>query len=597
LTTTFVDPTLDVTYHYDEEDGAFDCGNLVSIPVGHLTRVVESSVTTTYCYDVRGNVVQKRQVQGAQTDTTTYAYTLADRLSQVTYPSGTVVQYTRNNLGQITSVTSIPSGGSVQTLVSNVTYLPFGPVSGYTLGNGQVVSRNYDANYQLADLTSPNFNLHFTRDVMGDITSLGKATGVPTALETYTYDPLYRLTGVLDSQGNVVESYTYNKTGDRLSKASTGGLATGTYGYQPGTHWLTSIGSAARSYDLNGNTTGNATGGQSFGFGYDGRNRLIVAQANNVTVGAYTYNALGERVAKATTSPQVNERFVYDEDYLILGEYGTSSRDYVWMDELPIAILDGSGPTSSVNFVVADGLGTPRSVANSSGIQIWNWTYQDDPFGEKSPTSMSSFLFNPRFLGQYYDGETGLTYNINRYYDAGIGRYAQTDPIALAGGSSTYAYVGGNPLSYIDPLGLKYAESWAAGGAIAGGTIVAGGSVVVDVYTGGLNIAATGPEIAGGSAIGGGIGYVLGSALDWATGNTQQSTGLPPGYWPADTGAAEWGRRTGVGAREGKGRFHGIKQGCPGSKATDVFGVDPKTGDVVDPTGEVVGNLDDVKSK
>jgi hypothetical protein len=74
-------------------------------------------------------------------------------------------------------------------------------------------------------------------------------------------------------------------------------------------------------------------------------------------------------------------------------------------------------------------------------------------------------------------------------------------------------------------------------------------------------------------------------------------TGLPPGYWPADTGAAEWGRRTGVGAREGKGRFHGIKQGCPGSKATDVFGVDPKTGDVVDPTGEVVGNLDDVKSK
>lgn len=90
---------------------------------------------------------------------------------------------------------------------------------------------------------------------------------------------------------------------------------------------------------------------------------------------------------------------------------------------------------------------------------------------------------------------------------------------------------------------------------------------------------------------------MLGSALDWATGNAQQSTGLPPGYWPADAGASAWGRRAGVGAREGKGRFHGIKQKCPGSKATDVFGVNPNTGEVVDPTGEVVGTLDDVKSK
>ncbi|WP_281850420.1 DUF6531 domain-containing protein [Dyella sp. GSA-30] len=303
LTLSFADATLNVAYHYDEGNGVTGCSNITTSSIGRVSRVVENNVTTTYCYDDRGNVIQKRQVQGAQTDTTTYAYTLADRLSQITYPSGTVVQYARNTLGQITSVTTTPSGGTAQTVVSNVTYLPFGPVSSYTLGNGQVVGRNYDANYQLMDLTSPNFNLHFTRDVMGDIASLDNASGVPTPIETYTYDPLYRLTGVLDSQGNAVETYTYNKTGDRLSKASTGGLATGTYGYQSGTHWLTSIGTAARSYDLNGNTTGNATGGQAFGFGYDGRNRLTVAQANNVTVGAYTYNVLGERVAKVTTSP------------------------------------------------------------------------------------------------------------------------------------------------------------------------------------------------------------------------------------------------------------------------------------------------------
>jgi hypothetical protein len=54
-----------------------------------------------------------------------------------------------------------------------------------------------------------------------------------------------------------------------------------------------------------------------------------------------------------------------------------------------------------------------------------------------------------------------LCYNWHRFYDPSTGRYITADPIGLAGGLNLYAYVAGNPVNAVDPIGLAH---WEVGG-------------------------------------------------------------------------------------------------------------------------------------
>uniref|UniRef100_UPI000A9BB944 RHS repeat-associated core domain-containing protein n=1 Tax=Pantoea sp. A4 TaxID=1225184 RepID=UPI000A9BB944 len=59
--------------------------------------------------------------------------------------------------------------------------------------------------------------------------------------------------------------------------------------------------------------------------------------------------------------------------------------------------------------------------------------------------------------GQYEDRETGLHYNLFRYYDPQVGRFTTPDPIGVLGGTNLYQYAP-NPNGWVDPLGLSFLE-------------------------------------------------------------------------------------------------------------------------------------------
>ena len=137
---------------------------------------------------------------------------------------------------------------------------------------------------------------------------------------------------------------------------------------------------------------------------------------------------------------------IQDGQLLAEADAGTQkiTRQYIWLGQKPVAYLFGD----KGYYVHTDNLDTPQVLTDSQQKVVW--TTQTYPFEQYS----GSIAFNLRYPGQYFDDETGLHYNGHRYYDPNTGRYITSDPIGLAGGLNTYAYVGNDPIGSIDPDGL-----------------------------------------------------------------------------------------------------------------------------------------------
>ncbi len=133
-----------------------------------------------------------------------------------------------------------------------------------------------------------------------------------------------------------------------------------------------------------------------------------------------------------------------------LNTSGVLVREYIWLNGEPLAQIDKPGGSEAVLYLHTDHLATSRFASNSAGSVVWIW--DSGAFGKEVPTGTATV--NLRFPGQYFDSETTLFYNWNRYYNPATGRYISSDPVGLAVGLATYNYASVSPVMQTDPSGL-----------------------------------------------------------------------------------------------------------------------------------------------
>ncbi len=325
-----------VTYLYDV------CTN----GVGRLCRMIDESGIADYSYDVRGNLVTQTTTLDGYAKTTSYAYNGADQLIQMTYPSGRIIDYIRNVLGQIESVTTTQNNVS-ETLSSTQDYEPFGSMDSMVYGNNLVHSRSYDMDYRLSELLTVNGNTH--QNLIYDYDAANNITGITDSVNTASsqvlgYDELNRLTDAIGLYGDL--NYTHDEVGNRLSE--TQDTVIETYSYDVNSHHLSQTDNGVTvsyNYDANGNTTSNT----NYDFVYGDNNRLKEVQVLGSPIATYTYNGRGERSKKVA---QDTTYFLYDQTGLLISELdsnGDVQVEYVYLNGQPLAMMTGGSSGGNTN--------------------------------------------------------------------------------------------------------------------------------------------------------------------------------------------------------------------------------------------------------
>jgi RHS repeat-associated protein len=438
--------------------------------VGRITGITDASGSIAWTYDALGRITQETKTTASVAYTVGYAYDADGNVTQITYPSGRIVTYARDSLGRISGVTTKKDASSATvTLASDVAYQPFGPLQSLTYGNGLTLWKTFTSDYLLdvllvEDPSIPQDIISRAHTRTDDLNLTNIWDNVSsTRNESYWYTATNRLQNADGIWGAL--TYYYDGVGNRTHEILDDGTSTTTsvLGYPSGSNRVASVthgSTTVRSFthDGAGNITADDRAGTVYDYRYNKRGRLDQVSVGTQVRADYVYDAL-ERLALRTTqnmTPSGTTPYVYDRAGRLLveaGPTGTTFREYVWLDGMPLALVaDVDTSTPKLWFVHADHLERPIKMTDETKAVVWDAVYR--PFGEvHSITGTASN--NLRFPGQYFLIEAGLHYNWHRHYDPTLGRYLQTDPLEFVDGPSVYAYANSAPAVKADPDGRQ----------------------------------------------------------------------------------------------------------------------------------------------
>jgi RHS repeat-associated protein len=449
---TYSDGTPTVSY-------AYDAG-------GNVTSVTDATGTRTMSYDADGALIRSAG-PGAGAFTYTYAPDEANLTSR-TYPDGTALTYGYNSAAQITSMTD----GSAKTTYA---YDPAGNLSSAVLPDGVTESRTYNDNGQLTGIADAKGSttldagaLTLNADGQPAQASITQ-NGTAQSPWYYTYDPAGRLACACQTSaspsacttataGNET-TWTYDKTGNMLTKASPG--TSTSYAYNADeqvTH--TTAGSTVTSYayDADGDlrTAGAAT------YAYNGAGELSQAITSGSTF-TYTYDATGD-LSGDSKNGTLQQTAVWDlNNPLPQVAEQTSATGATTADLLynPDATLNVMTTTAGADYATTNWLGSVTGLINSSGSQVSSTTYT--PYGNPATTGTPASPIG--YAGSYaLPGSGGLDDMNARDYSPANGTFTTVDPM-LANTSQPYAYASDSPVAETDLSGA--CPSWLPCGLIS----------------------------------------------------------------------------------------------------------------------------------
>jgi RHS repeat-associated protein len=510
---SFTDGTPTANYYYDgATPSACSPALNPSYPIGRRTAMCDAVGMEAWGYDRMGRMAVDQRTTEGITYSTSYSYFLDGSLASLTYPSGTIAEFTVGGASRpLSEETEGVTGNSEINYVSNVHYAPQGAITSLTFnapyGTEQFYTPTY-ATYLYNSRLQPCWMYATTGTALPwNSSSTGCAS---TATTGNVFDLKYNFGLGINDNGNVLgttndrdntrsQNFSYDPL-NRISSAQT--QTTGvtipnsncwglTFGYDAWGNLLTSTvsGPSGCSEPASLSVTATASN-QISGYCYDGAGNLLVEGAcpssppytytydaeHHLTSTAgitYSYDGDGKRVYKANSGGTI---YWYGGGAEALDEtaangtiVSNSTYEYMYFNGQRIARFyynvkkELSKELISYwwNFYLSDNLNSSRVVTDFNGNILDDSDYY--PFGLERPVSSSSGN-HYKFDGKIFDSESGLLDYGARYYANTLGRFMQPDwsakpttvpyaDFANPQSLNQYSYVGNNPLAHADPDG------------------------------------------------------------------------------------------------------------------------------------------------